>query len=98
MWVVTTVVSGRNEAWDSPLYWAVAYPLALASSFSLGYFAPERPWRWALTLMLVQPVVMVLMTGGGSMLPLGLALFAILALPGVWLARLGARRRVSSWH
>ena len=41
--------------------------------------------------MLVQPVVMALMTGGGSMLPLGLIVFGVLAIPAVLLALMGAR-------
>jgi uncharacterized membrane protein YeiB len=89
-------LSGRREAWDSPLYWSVAYPLCVALAALLAYVAPERPgrWaftvlvqpaRWALTVMLVQPVVMVFTSGGDfGLLPLGLILFSVLAVP-VWL-------------
>src|SRR5688572_11689804 len=90
LWIVTTGLSGRREAWDSPLYWTFAYPVALACSFALGYWEPRRAWRWALTIMLVQPVVMAAMTGGGSMLPLGLMVFFVLAIPAVVLAHVGA--------
>ena len=91
LWIVTTAISGRREAWDSPLYWTFAYPIALACSFGLGYWEPRRAWRWALTIMLVQPVVMVAMAGGGSMLPIGLIVFGVLAIPAIMLARTGAR-------
>jgi hypothetical protein len=47
--------------------------------------------RSPLTIMLVQPVVMVAIVGGGSMLPLGLIVFAVLAIPAIVLARTGAR-------
>ena len=36
LWVATTVVSGRREAWDSPLYWSAAYPLGIAIAGVLG--------------------------------------------------------------
>jgi len=91
LWLVTSVVSGQGEAWDSSLYWTVAYPLAILFSGLLGYLAPRRPWRWALAVMLVQPVVMVLTSPASpSMLPLGLVLFLILSLPAMAAALLGA--------
>ena len=95
LWVGTMVASGRSEAWDSPLYWSAAYPLCIALAALLGYVAPERPWRWAFAVMLVQPVVMVLTSGGSfGLLPLGLILFGVLAVPALFAARLGARLRV----
>jgi len=87
--------SGRREAWDSPLYWSAAYPLCIALAALLAYAAPERPWRWAFAVMLVQPVVMVLTSGGDfGLLPLGLFLFAILALPPIVAARLCSSLRL----
>jgi len=96
LWLVTTAVSGRAEAWDAPLYWSVAYPLAICLAGILGYAAPEKPWRWALAVMLAQPVVMMFTApGSASMLPLGIIVFAVLALPAIGLAQLAgyARRR-----
>jgi hypothetical protein len=88
-------VSGRNEAWDSPLYWSVAYPLCLLLAGVMGYVEPVRPWRFALTLMLVQPVVMLVTAGGGlSLLPLGVIMFGILALPAILVARISAWLRL----
>lgn len=98
LWLVTSMVSGRGEAWDSSLYWSLAYPLAILFSGLLGYRAPRRPWRWALAVMLVQPVVMVLTSpASASMLPLGLVLFLVLSLPAIAAALLGAfvRARLS---
>ena len=96
LWIGTMAVSGRNEAWDSPLYWSLAYPACMALAGWLAYQEPMRPWRWALAVMLVQPVVMVLTSGSSfGLLPLGLILFGILALPPMLAAQLGAwlRRR-----
>jgi hypothetical protein len=91
LWLGTMAVSGRNEAWDSPLYWQLTYPLCVALAGFLAYVEPVRPWRWALAVMLVQPVVMALTSGSSfNLLPLGLVLFGILALPPVLAARVGA--------
>jgi hypothetical protein len=94
LWLVTRVVSGRNEAWDSSLYWSAAYPLAIGLSALLGYLAPTHPWRWALALMLVQAVVLAATAAGFGLLPLGLILFAILALPPIAAAMAMARLRI----
>src|SRR5262245_54261929 len=96
VWLATAWLGGRAEAWDSPLYWSAAYPICLALAGVPGYLEPARPWRWALALMLVQPVVMILTTHGSfGLLPLGLILFGALALPPALSARVGAglRRR-----
>ena len=94
LWLLTVAASGRGEAWDSPLYWKLTYPLCIAFAAWLGWRGPERPWRWALAVMLAQPF-MLLLTGGGSfgLLPLGLLLFAVLSLPLVLAANIAARVR-----
>jgi hypothetical protein len=96
LWLTTMAVSGRNEAWDSPLYWSIAYPACIALAGALAYSDPVRPWRWAFAVMLVQPVVMTLTSGGSfGLLPLGLVMFAFLTLPPLLAAHIGAwlRRR-----
>ena len=94
LWLGTAAVSGRREAWDSTLYWSAAYPVCIALAALLGYLAPERPARWAFAVMLVQPIVMVLGSGGDfALLPLGLILFAVLALPPFAAAKLAASVR-----
>ena len=66
-------MSGRSEAWDAPLYWPVTYPLCLLLAGVLAYFEPVRPWRWALAVMLIQPLVMLLTSGSSlSLLPLAM--------------------------
>jgi hypothetical protein len=87
-------VSGRREAWDSGIYWAVFYPISIVACGILGYLFPERPWRWALAFFLGQCVGMLLRNGEiGNLFPLGLILFGILSLPGVAIAKLGAKQR-----
>ncbi len=91
LWLLAAAIGGRTEAWDSPLYWSAAYPLCVASAGVLGYAHPERPWRWAFAIMLVQPVVLAFSSTGFGLLPLGLILFAMLSLPAVGVAQLGGR-------
>jgi len=94
LWLATMGLSGRTEAWDSPLYWSAAYPLAIVLAGVLGYRVPEKPWRWGLAVMLVQAVVLALTASGFGLLPLGLIMFAILALPAIGVAHAAARIRL----
>ncbi len=94
LWSITSELSGKTEAWDSSLYWMAAYPLAIVLAACLGYFVPEKPWRWGLAVMLVQAVVLVVSGSDFSLLPLGLILFSVLALPAIGAAALMARFRL----
>lgn len=94
LWLVTAAITDRREAWDSGLYWTVAYPLAIALAGALGYWAPERPWRWALATLLAQAVVLAVAGSDLSLLPLGLIMFSVLALPAIAVARMMAGIRL----
>jgi hypothetical protein len=92
LWFAGAGISGRSEAWDSGLYWSLFYPLAIAACGLLGYLYPERPWRWAIALFAAQFIAMVLRSGEiGSLAPLGLIMFGMLSLPGVFAALIAAR-------
>jgi len=87
-------VSGKREAWDSSIYWTVAYPLSICLAGGLGYWIPEQPWRWGLAVMLAQALVLVTSGSDFGLLPLGLIVFSILALPAVGVAVLLSRFRL----
>ena len=92
LWFAGAEMSDRREAWDSGLYWSLFYPLAIGACALLGYLYPERPWRWAVALFAAQFVAMVLRSGEiGNLAPLGLVMFGVLSLPGVFAALVAAR-------
>lgn len=91
LWLAATLVRGKREAWDSSLYWTVAYPLSIVLAGWLGCRYPKKPWRWGLSILLAQAVALAFTGGDYSMLPLGMILFAVLSLPAICLAYAGAR-------
>jgi len=94
LWLAASVLTGRREAWDSSLYWAFFYPMALFACGVLAFFHPRRAATWAFVLFAFQFVAMCVRNAEiGSLWPLGLILFAVLALPGVFVARLAVRMR-----
>lgn len=94
LWLAATIASGQREAWDSSLYWTMAYPAGVVIAGVLGFLCPDRAWRAALALMLAQAVVLAFMAASFGLLPLGLVLFAVLALPPMGVAILAARLRM----
>lgn len=90
VWIVVSAVSGRREAWDSSWYFLVGYPLICAVALALGYLAPVRSWRWGLAPFVGQFVWLLLTQGPGNLLPLGIIVFGVIALPAVIAARIGA--------
>jgi hypothetical protein len=94
LWLGVAQASGRREAWDSPLYGTLALPAAYALLALFGYLASRAAWRWPLLLFGGQ-LVAALAKGGaaGSLLPLGVAALAFLALLGLLPTYLGVAAR-----
>lgn len=92
LWYVTASASGRREAWDASSYWTFAYPIAMLASAWMGYRYPQASWRWPLTLFEAQFFAQCVRNGElGNLWPLGMLLFAVIAVPGIVAARLAAR-------
>ena len=94
LWFLAGFLTGVREPWDSSAYWLLVYPIAIAGCAFLGYRFPERPWRWPLVLFEAQFLGMCLRNGElGNLWPMGLALFAAIAIPGILGAKFAARLR-----
>jgi len=81
VWLAISFLTDRREAWDSPAYFAVALPALALLSAVLGYLSPARSWRYAAAIALAQFAAMIVRDGVGSLFPLGIVAFAILAIP-----------------
>lgn len=82
--VVVELVTGRREAWDSPVFWTSGLPAAIIASFGIGLLAKGRAWLATLAVAPGQFAAMTIRAGEvGSLWPLGLALSAILSAPFV---------------
>jgi hypothetical protein len=90
LWLTTAHLGGRTEPWDSGLFWAGSYPLAILLAGLFGWIFPERPWRWAAILIFSQVPVMFVRGADLGLLPLGLILLGVLSLPAIGLSALGA--------
>ena len=91
LWFAAAHYGGRREPWDSELYWTAFYPAAVLLSGIFGLLFPQRPWRWALGVIFSQLVVMAASGSDLGLLPLAAMMLAILSVPAVGAALLGAK-------
>jgi hypothetical protein len=89
-WGVPWLLLDGQEAWDHWSYFIISLPAMSAIAAYAGFRARSRWWRWPLTLGLAQFVVLLLLGGFGNLLPLGIVAFAILAVPMLITAGMGA--------
>jgi hypothetical protein len=94
LWTVAATLAGGREPWDTGAFWTVYWPVAIALSFTLGTLFPRRAWLWSFVVMAMMMPVMLWNGSGLSLLPLGMALMAVLAIPGSLAGRAGARLRL----
>lgn len=88
---VETVLTGnRREAWDSPSYWSAGLPLMILGALVCGFFARRKQVLIGYAPFLGQLLAMLVKTGAGSMLPLGIIFMGALGLSGVAAAFAGA--------
>lgn len=93
LWVLASVLTSKREPWDASEYWGVVYPLSIAAAAFLAYRHPRRATVLAFAVFAGQFLGMCLLAGEvGSLWPLGLVLFSVLALPAVYVAKIAARR------
>ena len=93
-WLAPWLFLGRKEAWDHWTYFLVSIPIMCAVAGYAAFRARSRSWRWPLTLVLAQFATALLLGGFGNLFPLGIIVFAILAVPmaitaaiATWIAR-----------
>ena len=69
------------------------------AAFALGYYFPQRAWRWGLAMAFGQSVAMVIGGGSASLWPLALVAMTIVSIPQIVAAvvagRLAPRRTTS---
>ena len=74
-----------REAWEVPTYFYVGLPVMTLAVATAAFFRPERPWRWALWLVVGHQLgVMVVGVGmqSGLSLMILVGVFAVLLAAG----------------
>lgn len=100
-WIGLALATGKQEAWDHPLYFLVGLPLLTVLVAALGYLNPSRAWRWGVAAGASQCASLFLLQRRvGPLLLLGLIFLAFITCALVAAALAGAalaqwRRR---WH
>jgi hypothetical protein len=94
-WIALQLLSGRREAWDSPLYATLLWPLTVLGAAWLGARHGRSATLWLAAWVVGQSLGLLLANGLDDLFlwPVGLALLSLAHLPAWLLARHMARRR-----
>ena len=93
VWLLASLTIPRREPWDAGIYWALFYPMAIVAAAYLAYRYPQHPGVIAIIVFEGQFLAMCVRNGElGNLWPIGMLLFAVVALPAVAVAGLAARR------
>ncbi|MBC3372359.1 hypothetical protein HU762_00275 [Pseudomonas sp. SWRI92] len=98
-WLAASWSSGVNEPWDAQCYWAVLYPASLALTLTLGLLFQKRGWVAGPIVMFGQIPCVMMASGAGPLLAVGILYCALLSIPAVmlsWGARAIYRRLAAS--
>ena len=88
--IIISAIEQRRESWDAPYYWTFGGPSMIAGALICGFLARRSRVAIGYAPFLGQLIAMVLRTGGGSMLPLGVIFSGLIGLSGVAAAFVGA--------
>jgi hypothetical protein len=82
IWFTMRDLTGTYDPQSHPGYVNYAYPSMIVSSLVLGYFFPHHGWLLGFYMIAVQLVLgLLLLAGDYNVLPMGVILHFILALP-----------------
>ena len=88
--IIISHIGQRRESWDSPYYWTFGVPAMIAGALICSFLARRSRVGIGYAPFLGQLIAMVVRTGGGSMLPLGIIFSGFIGLSGVAAAFAGA--------
>jgi len=88
--IIISQIGQRRESWDSPYYWTFGVPAMIAGALICGFLARRSRVSIGYAPFIGQLITMVVRTGGGSMLPLGVIFSGFIGLSGVAAAFAGA--------
>lgn len=86
-----TLVSGRKEAWDAPVYFSIGVPVMCVVIFAISYRFAQRTWRWALSMAVGQSVAIMMGGGSASLWPLAIIAMTVVSLPQFVVAMIAGR-------
>lgn len=93
IWVMIGRIANTVEAWDSMYYYLVGLPLMCAASAIAGYLEPKSPYVWGISILILQPVVLLFQTKPGPLILVGLVFFGFFAAFTIGCAYLGSSFR-----
>ena len=78
LWIGIANAAGVREAWDSYLFFMIGLPAMLVATAVAGYTEPNRTWLWGVAVVALQPVALLVESGVGPLIGVGIFFFGFL--------------------
>ncbi|NKB32822.1 MAG: hypothetical protein GKR91_06960 [Pseudomonadales bacterium] len=79
--LIISVITGSNEAFDSPVYFRIGIPLMCIMIALIAWFFPNQPWRWVVSMGTGQFIAILLGGNSLSLWPIAIVFMALLSIP-----------------
>jgi hypothetical protein len=106
IWLYFWKESGGHDPQEGDSYWTIGYPIMLVGSTLFGYLFQERPWKYGVYIIGTQLFIgFFIISGDLNMLPIGLIVQVIIAIPliaggylGAWLFKRSQKHKHPTSH
>lgn len=95
VWIAVSKMSNEVEAWDSIRYYQIGLPVMFGASAIAGFIEPERPWRWGMFVVVLQPIALFVQSVAGPLVIVGMFFFFVFAAGAIGCAYVGSMIRKS---
>jgi hypothetical protein len=95
VWIIIGRTTNEVEAWDSAYYYQVGLPIMFAASAFAGFIAPNKPWRWGVFVVILQPIVLLTQSQPSPYAAIGVFFFLVFMAMAIGCAYIGKTIRSS---
>lgn len=93
VWITISKITNEVEAWDSGLYFLIGLPIMFGAAAIAGFIVPDRPWRWGILVVSLQPIALFTQGPSSPLSAVGVFFFLVFIAIAIGCAYLGKAAR-----
>lgn len=93
VWIIISRITNEDEAWDSDQYYKIGLPVMFGAATIAGFIAPNKPWRWGVLVVILQPIAITTQAQSGPLTLIGITFFLFFIAIAIGCAYIGKALR-----